>query len=192
VPALEHDGESRDSMDVALPADLTAGTWYLIAAADHENAVAEFRETNNTRARTLKIGPDLVVSSVSAPSSAAPGASVIVGAVVTNLGTPAAVTTLALYLSTDKTLGGDDVLLGTVTVPALGPGATYDAAIAVTIPGATPVGSYYYLARADDADVVEELTETNNTRTRAVTVALPAAPKTKAGTRPPPAGLSRP
>jgi subtilase family serine protease len=59
-------------------------------------------------------------------------------------------------------------------VPSLAPGATDTASIAFVIPASTSPGGYYVISKADGGNAVAESLETNNMRTKGITVA--AAP----------------
>ncbi len=56
VGALAPGANSSGSTLVAIPAQLAAGDWYLLAVADADGTVEETLETNNTRSRLIKIG----------------------------------------------------------------------------------------------------------------------------------------
>ena len=56
------------SATLTLPATLATGTYYLIAQADGDGAIAELNEMNNGRAAAIRVGPDLVVSAFTAPT----------------------------------------------------------------------------------------------------------------------------
>lgn len=104
--------------------------------------------------------PDLVISSLDAPVSAAPG-EVTVNNTVKNQGTAAAGSfDVNLYLSTDQTLDGADTLLATRIVSGLAAGASSSSADTVVIASA---GSYYVIAVADENNAIDESSETNNT-----------------------------
>ena len=67
------------------------------------------------------------------------------------------------YLSLDRVKStGDQLLGGNRNVPILAPNAVSTGAATVTIPAATPVGTYFLLACADDTKVSIESNETNN------------------------------
>ena len=72
VPALAAGASSTGTTSVLIPAGTTPGTYYIIAKADALGAIAEINEANNTAYKTIIIGPDLVVSSLTV--SAAGGA----------------------------------------------------------------------------------------------------------------------
>ncbi len=158
--------ESR-STDVQIPATTAVGTYYVIARADWNDAVTETQETNNTRASLAIViaGPDLIVTALSAPATAAPGGLVSVSDTTKNNGGgSAAASLIAFYLSADGAWDGADTRLGSREVPMLAPAASHASATALTIPATTAAGSYFIIARADDAATVAETSETNNLR----------------------------
>jgi subtilase family serine protease len=143
----------------------------VIARADDGGVVSETQEMNNTNARPLQVGPDLSVSFLSAPTEAAPGATIAVNDTTRNLGGDAAATsTTAVYISTNSTLDGGDVLLGSRAVPALAAGASSAGSTTVVVPAGQAPGSYFLIARADADGLLTEANETNNTRARAFQV----------------------
>ena len=161
VPALAAGQTSTAATALTLPAS-AFGTLYIIAQANAQNAVPEYDGTNNTAARPILIGADLIVRSVSAPSKAGAGKAIEVTDVTVNLSAASAgLTTTRFYLSTNGTLDASDVLLGSRSVPALTGGSSM-ATTALTIPAGTPTGKYYILAVADATNSVTEADETNN------------------------------
>ncbi len=63
------------STTLHIPPSTATGSYYVLAKADWDSLVTEGVETNNMRASgALKIGPDLVVTAVTAPSTAVAGA----------------------------------------------------------------------------------------------------------------------
>ena len=116
--------------------------------------------------RTIGIGPDLIVSAISAPAAAAPGAVVSVAETTLNQGggsAPVSVTTF--FLSKDFMLDSTDVPIGgSRSVGALAPGAASAGTTAVTMPADTTPGTYYIIAKTDGDGSVAESLETNNTR----------------------------
>jgi subtilase family serine protease len=151
---------------VRIPSSIAAGSYYVLAKADWENNVLENYETNNTRTSGLiRIGPDLIVSALTAPATGAPGGAIVVSDTTRNDGTSSAeASTTRFYLSTNTLLDVSDVVLGARGVPPLTVGASSSATTAVTLPAATATGTYYILAVADASNTVGESTETNNTR----------------------------
>ena len=109
------------------------------------------------------LGADLVVLTLTVPSSAAAGASISVSDTTKNQGPGAAEATLTrFFLSKDAVLDGADILLGSRPVPSLAPAAASTAATSLMIPADTAAGRYYVLARADSDGVVSETNESNN------------------------------
>jgi subtilase family serine protease len=72
VPSLAAGGISTGTTSVTIPAGTATGTYNVFARADATDAVPETYENNNTTSRTLRIGPDLTVESLTVPGSAAP------------------------------------------------------------------------------------------------------------------------
>ena len=66
------------------------------------------------------------------------------------------------YLSTDRDLSSDDILLGTGTLPATNPQTNAGSSGTVVVPEGTLRGGYRFLVVADYLDEVEELSEGNN------------------------------
>jgi subtilase family serine protease len=170
VPAMSPGTTSSGEVPVTVPIELGAGTYYLIAVADVEGLVAEVNEGNNTRYKSLTIAPDLIVAQLTAPGSAAAGATIVVDDATRNLGSPAVATTTRFYLSADTALGTDDTFLGSRAVPSLAVGEAHTAATSLTIPASTTPGTYYVIAQSDGHAIVVELVETNNLKTRAISI----------------------
>jgi subtilase family serine protease len=171
VAALAAGAQETGSVALTIPAGTATGTYTLIARADALDAVAETYENNNTTGRTIRIGPDLQMQSLTVPGNAGAGATISISDSVRNAGGGGApASTTRYYLSVDALPGGGDVLLGSRAVPALGPGASDAATLAVTIPAGTAGGSYYVVAIADDDGVVAETIESNNFTNRAILI----------------------
>ena len=164
VPALAGSTSSSGTSSVTIPANTADGSYFVIAMADAPAAVAESNETNNTRTVSLRIGPDLAVTSATAPARAAAGSSIDVTETTQNIGTGnAGASVTGFYLSNNALLDASDFPIGSRTVPALAPGATSVRTTTVTIPAVAP-GTWYLLANADDGRTITETQETNNTR----------------------------
>lgn len=159
-----------------IPPGTASGAYYVIAVADWNGGVAESTENNNTRGSgSVRIGPDLTVTGVTAPASAVAGTSVSVSDTTTNQGAdtaPASVT--SFYLSSNAVLDVSDELLATRAVASLGPGLSDAGSVALSIPAAKTAGTYYVIAKADGPNAMAEGAENNNTRPRLITIA--AAP----------------
>lgn len=171
VPPLAALATNAGTTSATIPAGTASGTWWIIARADADDALAETQETNNLLTRTIQIGTDLAISSLTVPMAAAAGQSITVSDTTRNQGAGIAeASTTTFYLSTDTVVGATDIVLASRAVPLLAPGATDSASTVVTIPAGTATGSYYVIARADANDAVAELYETNNTMYRMLAV----------------------
>jgi subtilase family serine protease len=171
VPVLAAGLTNGATTPLVIPPATTTGTWYLVALADADHVATETSETNNTRTITVRVGPDLTVSSVGAVGTLAPGSSFFVTDTTRNAGGGAApATTTRFYLSANAVLDAGDVDLGARAVPVLAGGATHVGVTSLTVPVGTAPGRYYLVAQADGAAAVPEVYETNNTYARIVTV----------------------
>jgi subtilase family serine protease len=134
--------------------------------ADDGNAVSELNEDSNTLFKGITIGPDLAVSTVTVPTAAGAGSTITINDTTKNNGPGSAeASTTRFYLSTDTGLDGADLPLnGSRTVPALSAGGTSSGTTSVTIPAGTLTGNYYVIAKADGAEVITEINESNNTK----------------------------
>ncbi|HEY7511454.1 MAG TPA: M36 family metallopeptidase, partial [Vicinamibacteria bacterium] len=124
VPALAIGASSTASTAVIVPAGTSAGRWFVIAEADAGRVVSESEEGNNTAAAYVEIGPDLAITSFSAPAVGGAGLALTVGDTTQNTGggaAPASVT--RFHLSANAILDAGDPVLGGRAVPALAPGA---------------------------------------------------------------------
>ncbi|MBI5075074.1 MAG: peptidase, partial [Nitrospirae bacterium] len=106
--------------------------------------------------------PDLVVTSVSGPTSAITLQSISVSNTVQNQGGAASGNfSIGIYLSTDPAITTGDILIGTRTASLAANGVSA-ISTTVTIPASIASGTYYIGAIADSAGVVQESNETNN------------------------------
>ena len=171
IPALLPKQSSSGSTTLTIPLATVPGRYFIIAVADAGNLVSEGNE-KNAKARALNVTlPDLVVSSLRSPSSAAAGASVTVQDSTSNKApVPAAASTTRYYLSLDAVFDGADVLLGSRSVPALGAKERSNGSAAFTVPLGTTPGKYFLLAVSDAAGAVSEAVENNNSRARSMTI----------------------
>jgi subtilase family serine protease len=171
VPALGTSATSTATTQVTVPAGTPSGTYYVLAVADWTGAILESVESNNTRLSSSRVGPDLVVSTLTAPSSAAAGTTVSVSDTTRNQGgETAAAAVTAYYLSANAVLDAADVLLTMRTVPSLVPGGSQSGSISLVIPGSTAGGTYYVIAKADGDNSVAESLENNNILPRIISI----------------------
>src|SRR4030095_2193164 len=68
VPALGAAATSTAPTQLTVPAGTPPGTYWVGAVADWRATIAESAENNNTRQNSFKVGPDLLVSTLTAPS----------------------------------------------------------------------------------------------------------------------------
>ena len=164
VPSLDAGALSNGSTDVTVPANLTTGTYYVLAKADNGNVVTESQEGNNVRfSGAIRVGPDLIVSTFTAPGNGGAGANVSVTDTTKNQGSvPAGSTKTAFYLSNNAVLDAGDPLLGNRVIPQLAADATSTGTTSVQIPQGTTTGTYFLFAKSDVDGQVTESSETNN------------------------------
>ena len=171
VGVLNPGAVSTAPTPLTIPAGTPIGNHYIIADCDASNAVTETNESNNTATALIRLSPDLIVSALSVPASAAAGAAITVADTTRNQGQgAAAATTTTFYLSANTTWEATDIPLKSRSVPILASGVSSAGSASVTIPSGTPPGPWYILARADTADAVAESVETNNTTSKPITI----------------------
>jgi len=113
--------------------------------------------------------PDLVVTSLAAPSVGVAGMTVTVSDTTRNQGSGVAgASTTRFYLSRNLLLEATDI--GGRSVPPLAAGVSDSGSVALTIPASTAPGTYYLLARADGAGVIVEASEANNLATALIRI----------------------
>jgi thermitase len=171
VNPLGVDATQVVNTNITLPPDTPGGQYYLLVVADANNVVAETADTNNTRAAILRVGPDLRVLTLTAPSTAVAGSQIAVTDLTRNEGqSGAAASTTAFYFSSDLSISPDDFALAPArAVPPLAAGASSTGTTTVMVPAATP-GVWYVLAAADASNQIAEAYETNNTRSALVAI----------------------
>jgi subtilase family serine protease len=118
---------------------------------------------------------DLVAAAVSEPPAGiAAGKRFTGSSTARNAGTLTAPSSKTrFYASFDAVRGpGDLLLLGTIGVSSLAPGATKTSSVTITVPAGTPPGTYHLLACVDDIGGTAESDEGNNCRASAGRVVL--------------------
>ena len=115
---------------------------------------------------------DLTLTQIGAsPSSVPAGNNLSVSATIANQGAgPAASSAVGYYLSIDRLLSANDVLLGTSPGGALGAGLDDTRQLVATVPANTTPGAYFVLFVADPLNAVAESDETNNLASLPVTI----------------------
>jgi subtilase family serine protease len=111
------------------------------------------------------VAPDLVISTLTGPSTGGAGAAITVSETTKNQGNGASGAALVrYYLSSNTSVDAADAVLGAREVPALAVGASSTASVTLSLPGDAASGTLYVIARADAEDVVGEVNEANNMR----------------------------
>lgn len=172
MPSLGAGVSNTGSTQVTIPSSVTCtDTYYIIAIADADNTVSETNENNNAKSKSIKIGSDLIVSSLSVPLSAAAGSTINVTDITKNSGADATgASTTKLYLSANTAYNPWDTYLNSRPVPSLAAGASSTGITSVTIPLGTPAGTYYIIAAADANGDVPETNEANNTKSKSINI----------------------
>jgi trimeric autotransporter adhesin len=157
---------------VSVPASAAApGSYYVVGRADWNGTVGEATETNNDKAAGLiRIGGDLVLTSVSASGAVMAGGPITVTATTKNQGAaPVGESTTAFYLSTDSSYDAAiDQFLGNRTVGELAISATSTVQTQLVVPAGTAIGRYFVIGVADANNAVAESQENNNTRSSGI------------------------
>jgi uncharacterized repeat protein (TIGR01451 family) len=171
VSELAAKQSSAGSTTVTISPGIALGRYFLIGVADADNLVAE---TNNNNKKTRRISvtlPDLTIAALRTSSSAPAGGSIVIQETTSNKGQVAAdVSTTSFFLSTDAKVDSGDVFLGSRAVPALPSRAQSVGSTTVSLPGGTAPGKYFIIAVADADGAVAETVESNNIRSRAITI----------------------
>jgi subtilase family serine protease len=166
VPELASGQASAATTNLTIPPNTLTGLYYVIVVADADSAVAESSDTNNTRYNTTRIGPDLQVTTLTAPDHAGVGSTISVADTTKNAGAgDAGGSRTAFYLSTNTALDASDIPLGASrVVPALSAGSLNSGSTFVTLSATAGPGRWFVIAKADDLAQVPETQETNNTK----------------------------
>lgn len=172
-------GMMREGSAVAnIPADLKPGSYYVGVMVDSEKAVAEENESNNVMFADKKITitapdrqpepekvylPDIVVQELSSDLEGTPGSIMNVTTSIRNIGqADAGRFIVELYLSPDKQLSSEDILIGMGEVPGLPAGTQSDGTASAPIPEDLTPGIYYFGIFVDSEDDLTESDKENN------------------------------
>jgi methionine-rich copper-binding protein CopC len=148
---------------------IPGGTYYIIVVTDTQNTQPEADESDNTGVSSgMNLQPpplpDLAVTSITAPSSAVSGNSMLVHWDLSNVGSLDFTGNIVeeIYLSTDTSIGGD-TLVGTVSFSgSVSAGGVVHRQASVNIP-INIQGARYVVVKTDTTNVVYEHTnEANN------------------------------
>ncbi|GAB2950635.1 hypothetical protein GCM10027048_14860 [Hymenobacter coalescens] len=167
VQALNGSGYWMTNAQVTIPTGTAPGAYYMLFAADNQNAVSESNEQNNVGWYYVTVVTPSVDLAISQPglstNTSAAGNTLNVYAYVLNQGnTPSPASSLGYFLSTNTTLDAGDVALGQLSVPGISANYYHYATSTVQIPAGTPAGAYFVLFVADGNNQVSETNESNN------------------------------
>ena len=181
IPILAPGATHSCAGPITLP-KLDAGSYFVGGLADQGNVVLESNENNNglaaTNTTTITVfGPDLIVTSVSAPGTGVSGGNINVAFVVMNQGTSSSpASRLGIFLSVNNIISSADTDTGFgCDIPALAPGATSSCAGLLTLPRIA-AGVYFVGGFADIRNEVVESNENNNGRAAANTTVITSTP----------------
>jgi|GEM_PF-2378862 len=188
LTGLAGNGSQTLSFSSPVPGSATAGTYFLIAEVDGAGEVEELVENDNSSQTTTarvtvtgatQAGADLTARPlITAPLALATGSSVQIPVQFSNVGTAdtSGATTGRLLLSSDATADGNDLVIGTFSIPdGLRPGSQQVVVDAI-IPGFAGAGRYFLIAVADAGDTVTETNENNNAGVTATALATVSRP----------------
>jgi subtilase family serine protease len=169
LPVIEPDGIYEIQVVKNFP---IAGTYPVTAVADSGGDIPELYEDNNTKEDSITVrwsGPDLVVTSLThSPMNPTIHDTIVISAVVQNIGDHAVDTTSTLSI-----LVGDETEPQEYEAPSLAPGEMFPVQRMI---GFHDPGMYPVTAAADSLDVVAEPYEDNNIAQDVLDVVLPILP----------------
>ncbi|OGP93795.1 MAG: hypothetical protein A2157_12395 [Deltaproteobacteria bacterium RBG_16_47_11] len=156
------------TLNTTIPTSLN-GSYYIGAITDSRSSVAESNENNNSlvgnQISLASAMPDIILLSVSGPSSASLGKSIPVTVVVRNQGTTSSGGFyVSVYLSSDATITTNDSKIGTTYLNGLATNAEQRVTVNGQVPSKFSLGKYYVGAIADTGNQVAESNESNNAR----------------------------
>ncbi|MDD1705589.1 MAG: CAP domain-containing protein [Methanoregulaceae archaeon] len=106
--------------------------------------------------------PDLIITGVTAPSSAVLGGKVFLSATVKNAGSgDSSYSYTYFYISKDMVIDSSDSYLGRAYSASLAPAGSRAVSCSALVPS-VPAGSFYILAKADGSNRISEGNEENN------------------------------
>ncbi len=169
---------STAAVAARIPGSTGVGSYFIGALADIRGVVDESNESNNSKLSAKKIKiisplPDLTVTDVSGPVTAARGESIQVLDGIKNVGKSDAKAgfTIYLLLSRDTTINmKKDAYLGNHGLSGLNVGQSVRKTTHVTIPSEIEPGTYYLGAWVDAEDAILESNEYNNTKPSLATI----------------------
>lgn len=154
-----------------VPSSTTIGDYFILADVNPNETLEEDSFDNNTNSTAIEVLERLladleVTSATVQPSEIPAGQEGNLSISIFNFGGGSAGSFVTdVFLSTDQTQSGDDVLLSSVTVDGLTFGESSIVPANFTIDESTTVGSYHLILDIDANNQVEETDEANNSFT---------------------------
>lgn len=167
VPGLAGRALQDFTVDVIIPAGTSTATAWICAFADVFSRISETNEGNNVRRRpdpiTIRFPvPDLTGAIFEASASGAPGESVAVTRLLSNVGVADAPSfEYAYYLSSNASISSDDILISRHTGSLLEGEDDFSVEL-VRVPSGVVAGTYYLGLILNPDGALEESTRTNN------------------------------
>jgi len=167
VSSLEPSTQEDFTASLALPENLSTGTYFLLVFVDKDDEIEEIHDDNNISFRSINIRasyPDLLIThATSNPRQAAPDQNISLNALISNIGNRnAAECILKVALSVDRSFDSNDLSIEDYDVPELGPGEEYNFNDVFTAPEDISPGQYYLIFWLDGGETVPESNESNN------------------------------
>ncbi|NOY96683.1 MAG: T9SS type A sorting domain-containing protein [Chlorobi bacterium] len=169
--------KTEKNITINIPESLEYGTYYILISADNKNEFEEIDESNNTVALQFSFSApathDFLVENASVAydknatvgnSTIQSGESLLLSCRQLYIGNDKTTVDLksGYFLSTDKDLDKEDVILGEGVSPLSANKKYEDLTLQVTIPEETASGVYYILFVSDFEDEYIETNEENN------------------------------
>lgn len=167
TPGIGIQGSTKHQTTITVPQNVGAGTCYIGVFADHNNALGEVSNTNNTLAgKTTCYGmPNLYVSNISVSTKwIERGRTVVMTSTHANSGgVTSGACSVGYYLSSNSTISTGDRLLTTKALGALSSGRSSGWSTNLVIPMDAAIGVDCWLgAYVDYAGQVSEISEADN------------------------------
>ena len=162
-----------------------SGYYYVIVSADNAQALSQPSRAKDVAASASPLQvdlppvatstalPQIEVTQVAAPASAADGQPITINYTVANLGSQGSVSTRtdSVYLSRTGVWAVDDALVGQVVVSGIDANATQTETLTATLPGIS-AGDYYVIVRSDVYNALPEANQALKTAVSATTVSV--------------------
>ncbi|MFO7657441.1 MAG: CARDB domain-containing protein [Bacteroidales bacterium] len=168
--SLSSNDYSYESYNANIPSGYDTGQYFILVAADYQNAVNESDESNNVVYKSFKIieqNIDLEITALGVNNNSMPaGSYCYINYTIRNNGlTRCTYTTTRFYLSKDTVLNPlEDTYLGNYSNYSIGAGSYDNNNAYITIPSTIKNDNYYLFAVADMLNEIKETNELNNSK----------------------------